>query len=394
MSSERPRKTIIMFSTADWDNPFWTNKQHMAMRLGRRGYRVIYIESIGLRRPGLNATDFKRVFGKLKRLTTMLRQVEKNVWTFTPFVIPFHAIPGVRTLNRWILKLSFSIVQKTLGRGETWVWTYHPLVIDYLSFLKPTALIYHSVDDLTAAPRFPKDDIQRSEMELLQIATHIFVTSTSLREKYQQQTNTPIYYFPNVADYEHFSQATQRDLRVPADLLNIPSPRIGFVGAVSGYKVDFHLINKVARKRPDWHWVLIGKVGEGDPGTDTSLLNLPNIHLLGPRAYEELPGYLKGFDAVVIPCNKNDYTKAMFPMKFFEYLAAEKLIVTTEIPSLKEFHNLYVEAKDELDFEVRLDEVLRGQVAFTDEMRQAARANTWEIRLKKMLEVQIGRAHV
>ena len=387
MSESKPKKTIIMFSTADWDNPFWTNKQHMAIRLGREGYRVIYIESIGLRRPGLNASDFRRVFSRLKRLTSMLRKVEKNVWIFTPFVIPFHSIPGVRTLNKWILRSSFTIIQKTLGTDETWVWTYHPLVIDYLNFLKPKSLIYHSVDDLSAAPRFPKEDILKAEYELLQIATHIFVTSISLREKYQQQTNTPIYYFPNVADYEHFSLATKASTEVPEDLVKIARPRIGFIGAVSGYKVDFHLIGKVARKRPEWQWILIGKIGEGDPDTDISLLDLPNIHLIGPRAYSELPSYLKGFDVVVIPCNKNEYTKSMFPMKFFEYLAAEKLIVTTEIPSLRDFRSLFIEARDELDFEISIEKVLNNEVKFTDEMRITAQTNTWENRLSKMLSV-------
>ncbi|RYD01267.1 hypothetical protein N752_30185 [Desulforamulus aquiferis] len=31
---------IILLSTADWDNPFWTNKQHVAVQLADRGHRV------------------------------------------------------------------------------------------------------------------------------------------------------------------------------------------------------------------------------------------------------------------------------------------------------------------------------------------------------------------
>lgn len=44
-------KDIIMLSTADWDNPFWTNKQHGACSLAEHGYRVLYVDSMGIRRP-------------------------------------------------------------------------------------------------------------------------------------------------------------------------------------------------------------------------------------------------------------------------------------------------------------------------------------------------------
>ena len=44
-------KDIIFISTADWDYPFWTNKQHVAVALAERGYRILYVESMGLRKP-------------------------------------------------------------------------------------------------------------------------------------------------------------------------------------------------------------------------------------------------------------------------------------------------------------------------------------------------------
>ena len=42
---------IVMLSTAEWDNPFWTNKQHTACSLAKAGHRIFYIESLGLRSP-------------------------------------------------------------------------------------------------------------------------------------------------------------------------------------------------------------------------------------------------------------------------------------------------------------------------------------------------------
>ena len=48
---------IVIFSTADWATPYWTNKQHIARRLAKRGWSVLYVETVGLRAPGLGRTD-------------------------------------------------------------------------------------------------------------------------------------------------------------------------------------------------------------------------------------------------------------------------------------------------------------------------------------------------
>ena len=61
---------VVLLATADWANPFWTNKQHVAVELARRGHRVLYVDSLGLRRPSASQHDFGRI---LKRLVRGLR---------------------------------------------------------------------------------------------------------------------------------------------------------------------------------------------------------------------------------------------------------------------------------------------------------------------------------
>lgn len=64
-------KNIVLISTADWDNPFWTNKQHVAMELSRLGYRILYIDSLGLRAPSLTSGDTKRIINRIKKAIKM-----------------------------------------------------------------------------------------------------------------------------------------------------------------------------------------------------------------------------------------------------------------------------------------------------------------------------------
>ena len=54
-------KDIILISTADWSNPYWTNKQHTAISLSKKGKRILYIDSLGLRGPTVSLTDGKRI---------------------------------------------------------------------------------------------------------------------------------------------------------------------------------------------------------------------------------------------------------------------------------------------------------------------------------------------
>ena len=52
---------VVFVSTADWDNPYWTNKQHVAIQLAKRGYKIFYVESQGLRSPTATARDLSLI---------------------------------------------------------------------------------------------------------------------------------------------------------------------------------------------------------------------------------------------------------------------------------------------------------------------------------------------
>ena len=64
------------------------------------------------------------------------------------------------------------------------VWTYNPLVGPIANALPRSLLIYHCVDDLTAAPHLPGATIEAAEAELSQTADLIFTTSPRLQERF------------------------------------------------------------------------------------------------------------------------------------------------------------------------------------------------------------------
>jgi glycosyltransferase involved in cell wall biosynthesis len=266
------------------------------------------------------------------------------------------------------------------------------MTLELLYVKSQTTVIYHCVDEIKAQPGMPSKEIEQSEDRLVQRANHVFVTSEKLYHT-RKQVNSNSYLLPNVADYDHFSKARDGNLAIPGDMATIKKPIIGFVGALSPYKVDFDLLAFVAGVRPDWSIVLIGKVGEGEPGADASRLDAENIHLLGPRPYQDLPAYMQCFNVAIIPATVNEYTNAMFPMKFFEYLAAGKRVVSTNIESLQSYSQYVLLSEERAEFLNNIEKVLKeGNDIGLSERLALAKDNTYRSRTEKMLAIINGSA--
>ena len=379
-------RNIIFFSTANWDDHFWTNNQHIASRLAQRGFRLLYVESLGLRRPTLRRTDLARILHRLVRALVPLRRPSKNIWVYSPLIIPFHRLGLCRWINDKSLLFFVSLFTRLLGMHQSIIWTYNPLMSTLIDSIPKSLVVYHCVDDLAAVPNMPIQAIRSAQQTLLAKADLVFTTSYQLRSICSEFSPRKTYYFPNVADFEHFSAARSPG-PLPQELQAIPTPRIGFIGAVSNYKVDCQLISTIAKARPDWHWVMIGQVGQGQPSSSVAQLRLPNIHLLGPRSYDLLPDYLRGIEVAVLPCPLNDYTRSMFPLKFFEYLSAGKPVVATRLDALKDYSDVCQLCDSPAQFIQALNRVLSGHMPERNKTLELAQQHTWNTRLSQMLNL-------
>ncbi len=375
------RRDILMFSTADWDNPFWTNKQHTATLFAKRGYRVLYVDSLGLRRPALHRRDLRRMAARLGKAVPLTRRVHPNIWRVSPLVLPLHESAWARSFNTCLLKATIKWHLMRLHMSAPLIWTYSPVTARLCSELPNSGIVYHCVDDLGAAPRIDGAAVAAGEAHLGTVAELCFATSPLLYERMRPLFRRVVYE-PNVCDRSFFETA-QEPLSLPEDLAGIPEPRVLFVGALSEYKVDYSLMEKVAARNPSIHWVLIGNVGEGQPDSRIPPA-LPNIHVLGPRAHGRLPYYMAHCRAAVLPAARNAYTDAMFPMKFFEFLAAGLQVVGVRLPALAEFENLYFPSDSVEAFEANLTRVLGGEERSRQAIEAACRIHSWEARFARM----------
>ncbi|MEO5996248.1 MAG: glycosyltransferase [Chitinophagaceae bacterium] len=180
------------------------------------------------------------------------------------------------------------------------------------------------MDELSAF-KFAPASLKENEEKLFKNADLVFTGGHSLFEA-KKHRHSQIYPFPSSIDKEHFTKA-RLDMHEPEDQRLIPHPRIGFYGVIDE-RMDTDLIAKVAREKPEWHFVMIGPVVKID---NNSLPRLSNIHYLGGKSYSELPEYLAGWDIAIIPFALNESTKFISPTKTPEYLAAGKPVISSSI---------------------------------------------------------------
>lgn len=382
----------ILFSTADWHTPYWTNKQHTARLLAKRGWRVLYVESVGLRSPSFaSRRDWGRLFRRLLQgiKTTLVgpKLVESNVWVLPPLMLPGkHHLPLIRTLNQGLLRSTINRFTKRNKFIKPLVWTYHPFMLEAIEGLETGPLVYHCVDDLAAVPGVDATAFNLEEIRLLKKCTAVFTTAESLKEKCLPY-NANTHFLSNVVDAEHFGKALQPG-PLPHDLENIPEPRLVYHGVLSDFKVDFELVLQIAIDRPDWQWVFIGEEREGQNSLlIAQLKRLPNVHFIGYRRYEVLPEYLRGMAVGLLPTQLNEYTRSMFPMKYYEYLAAGLPVVSTPLHALSDIKHFIELGCTPTEFEEAISiQIGKGKLLLNNSLNSIGE-NTWEKRMDKMLSI-------
>jgi glycosyltransferase involved in cell wall biosynthesis len=384
------RTPVILFSTADWNSPYWTNKQHMAAHLAARGYEVLYVETVGIRRPRVTPRDLNRMWERLKRAFSTPRQVRPNLWLLAPLTMPAaQGLKATATFNAWQLRRKIiPWLRQRRGDQRPLVWTYHPYMLQAVESIAPVAIVYHCVDDIGAIPGTDQRAYHCAEGSLLERADHVFATSPLLYQRCATLALGRTHYFPNVTDIDHFASARHSG-PIPDDIASIPRPRLLYMGVLSDFKIDLDLIERLVCRRSDWHWVFIGDEREGQASeTIARLRTRGNVHMLGWRPYSLLPEYLRGVDVALLPQVINDYTRAMFPMKFFEYLAAGRPLITTPLPALSEFFDLCRVATNADDMALAIETVLTSpDNAVVPVDHPVLRAHSWDRRLNAMLAI-------
>ncbi|UTM55986.1 glycosyltransferase [Photobacterium sp. CCB-ST2H9] len=360
---------LIVFGE-DWGG-LPSSTQHLIRYLAQ-DRQVLWINSIGLRRPALTGRDLQRAWRKLFAARQSGQQPQSGISVPDQMqVINLKTIPAPRT--RWERKLATSLMRRQLlpimrqsKLHAPILWTSLPTAADLCGQLGESAVVYYCGDDFSALAGVDHQTVSQHEQSLVHRADLIMAASPVLAEQFPASKTR---HLPHGVDFLRFNSPVPR----AADLPDDGRPVAGFYGSLSDW-LDYPMLAEVIKRLPDWHFVFIGQIH-----TDISpIAKLPQVHLLGPRAHHQLPSYSQHWQVSLLPFVDNAQIRACNPLKLLEYLAAGQPVVATPFPALKPYRELIHVARsaDEM-----VNAILRaGQQSPAPRQANVAADHTWQQR--------------
>ncbi len=373
-TSDSLRGRDIICISHDWHgDPL--SKTHL-MRLLARDNRILWINSIGYRTPTVSRADAGRAFKKLAAALQPIREVEPNIFVLNPLAIPAYGHSWVRKLNQCLLRWQIRRGMRRLGFRRAINWSFNPSAAVVAGSLGEELVIYHCVDEFTQFTGVASQALAEMEEQLLRRANLVIVSAERLYDS-KVRFNPSTVLVRHGVDHNHFRRALDAQTPIPSDIAALPRPIIGFFGLVADW-VDVELMAHLAKHFATGSLVVLGKVT-----TDvSSLAGLPNVHVLGRKAYEDLPGYCKGFDVAIMPFRINELTLNANPLKVREYLAAGLPVVSTAIPEVEVLGQCRI-ASDKDAFVAEVEAALR-EPGPRHERSEAIRSESWEARVEEI----------
>lgn len=251
-------------------------------------------------------------------------------------------------------------------------------------------ILYEYIDDLHEdITTIPQKLIDRHNYVLKNDKIPVIVTAQHLYKKAKKirGSSKNILESTNGVVYEDFHITGK--LPIPENIKSFVQEGkkiIGYYGALAKW-FDYELIEKIAKKHPDWNILLIGIDYDNSFAKYNYFKNYDNILYIGPVDYKELIKYGNCCNVLTIPFIINEITLSTSPVKVFEYMTMEKPIVTTDLPECRKYKSVLI-AKNHEEFIKLLELAItkENDEEYKKILRKEALENTWTSKVDEILD--------
>jgi teichuronic acid biosynthesis glycosyltransferase TuaH len=377
-------RDIIIIGLQAWYTDIGSNCKSIARELSIHN-RVLYINMPLDRKTawtGKKDPNIRRHAEIAKGKGDDLYEAEPNLWNYYPHTIiesinwlPKGAVYNfINRINNRRFAAEIRKAAARMGFKDYVLFNDNDIFrsIHLKEFLKPSLYIYYSRDNLTYVGYWKKHG---EGLEPVHIAkADLAVANSTYLANRLKQYNPRSYYIGQGCNLSLFRPDEPNP--VPADLEGIPHPIIGYVGAITGLRLDERIILELAKQCPDMSIVMVGP--EDDQFQASTLHQCSNVFFPGKKAIPELPAYIAAFDICINPQLVNDMTIGNYPLKIDEYLAMGKPVIATRTEAMDIFGDTVYLAGTPADYPVLARKALSEN---NEEKRGArirlARSHTW-----------------
>lgn len=364
----------------DWFAENRTSSHHIAKRLGAR-FPLLYVEVPGLRTPKANPRDLRKLLKKLRLAFQAPQLVAPHFWRMTLPQIPFRRFASVRAINRAFSRMLMRKAIRGLGFKEPVTWFHVPHSGFLARTLEEKLTVFYCIDDYSQIPDVDGVAVRAMDDQLTRAADIVFACNEKLADA-RRALNSNIHVSPHGVDADVFALASSPETKLPKELESCSRPIIGSWGLLD-QRVDLSVIEYIARSRPNWTILLIGRVAVDT----TALKRLPNVAFAGVKPYAELPNWAKAIDVCILPYALTSLNTQSSPLKLREYLASGKPVVSVPLPEARLLGKAVRTALDGPGFVQAIEDALAADTPELAALRQkAVEGNTWEAAVANVLE--------
>jgi glycosyltransferase involved in cell wall biosynthesis len=324
------RKKLLIATPNCWTSPFQVGSHNLARGFARAGWEVAFISDplspLHLCR-GANA-DFRRRFGLYHH--GGIEDLEGRLWAYVPFaLLTPHNKPLLRSIvvnERWHHWTFPGVVSTACRRGFAKV---DLLYIDsvHQSFWLDAIEYEHAVFRVADyTPHFEKytPAVRQREQAMARRVDLVLYPSQALKGYVDELGARRSLLLPNGVDFEHFKTPAPP----PPEYRALPRPIAVYVGVIPSW-FNFGWVRAAAEAMPHVSFVLIGPEGLARQ----RLGDVPNVHILGLRDYERVPGFLQHADVGIAPFDREENPRGVAvlnPQKLYAYFTAGLPVVCSD----------------------------------------------------------------
>ena len=366
--------------------------------------RLTYITTAAFPAPKASSVQVMQMCAAFAAAGALVKLVARRSTDTTTDIFSYYGLPPtfefeVRALSRW--PRSHDVLQAQTVFAEPGAdWICYSRIRDLTA---PTLALMRGAK---AAVEVHGPPLTMRERVLLKwIARHprgrLIAISEPLREFYRRELGLQTFVAPDAVDVSRFEpQLLTNEARAQLGLGE--GPWVVYVGGLyEGRGLDqlFHAVSALPAQT-----LIVG--GRSQEEVEiwrerARSAGATRVRFEGYQTPARVPLYLFAADVLVMPYGKRvlsatgeDITHWTSPLKLFEYLAAGRPIVATDLPALRPTlvpdHNaLVVAAEDVAGLRAALDRVLNDGVLamrLATNARQTAGGHTWIERAKRILE--------
>lgn len=375
---------IIFVSLENWDD-VWRRNQFLCAAYARR-YPDAKILFVGLPRD-LSGLARRGRFAEMRRPADWSPPGLPNITVTVPPKLLPNTLRAGRRLNEALMRSHVRGAARRLGLQGPLLWLNPHSAFHMAGQIGQNAVIYDITDDwisLTQAP-WLVDLIRAQDAALCARADAVIVCSQKLYEMKQGMT-TRLALIPNGVEAGHYAAVLDSSLPLPAEAQQWPRPVFGYTGTLHPDRVDVPLITGLARGLLSGSLALVGP-DYLRPEDHAALGALPNVFLTGPKPYAQLPEYMRAFDVCITPHLVTPFTESLNPIKLWEYLAAGKPIVSTNVAGFRDYPQFVSIAADADEFIALSQDALTEDPAFGKARQAEAKRHSWDARLDAVEDV-------